>query len=112
MPLLLVLLWLNALFAATGDARPLDLAELLIYNTGHTAPPPELIYATNDTTLFVNLFATSEQSLRVGNTNVRATQRTDFARNGDIELRIEPDQRGVFTLAVRIPAWARGQLSW
>jgi DUF1680 family protein len=106
-----VLAWLNGLFTTTGDARPLDLAELLIYNSG-TSPPAHFIYATAGTTLFVNFFATGEQLLGVDNVAVRASQRTQFPRNGDIELRIEPDQRAIFTLAVRIPAWARGELVW
>ena len=106
-----VLAWLNGLFTTTGDARPLDLAELLIYNSG-TAPPPRFIYAAADMTLFVNFFAAGEQHLRVGDVGVRAAQRTEFPRNGEIELRIEPDRRAVFTIAVRIPAWARGQLTW
>ena len=110
--LVFVLVWLNGLFAATGDARPLDLAELLIYNSGHTSPPPQFIYAATDTTLFVNFFAASERPLRVGGVGVRVSQRTDFPRNGEIELRIEPDERAIFTLAVRIPAWARGQITW
>jgi DUF1680 family protein len=107
-----VLAWLNGLFAATGDARPLDLAEILIYNTGHTVPPAPLIYATTDTTLFVNFFAASEQHLRVGKTGVRVSQRTEFPRNGEIELRVEPGERAIFTLAVRTPGWTRGQLTW
>jgi DUF1680 family protein len=107
-----VLAWFNALFTTTGDARPLDLAELLIYNSGYASPPPQLIYAATDTTLFVNFFAASEQTVRVGKFSVRATQRTDFPRNGEIELRVEPDQPSLFTLAVRIPGWARGELTW
>lgn len=106
-----VLTWLNALFAATGDARPLDVAELIIYNTG-SAPPPQLAYATNETTLFVNFFGESEQRLRVGMVGVRATQRTKYPRSGEIELRIDPSERAVFTVAIRIPAWARGQVTW
>jgi hypothetical protein len=107
-----VLAWLNGLFTTTGDARPLDLAELVIYNTGGTSPPPQFIYATTDTTLFVNFFATNEQHVPVGAIAVRVSQRTEYPRNGNIELRIEPDARAIFTLAVRFPAWARGRLTW
>lgn len=107
-----VLAWLNALFTATGDARPLDLAELLIYNSGDTSPPPQLIYATTDTTLFVDFFAASEQQVRVGKVSVRVTQRTGFPRSSEVELRVEADERASFTLAVRIPGWARGELTW
>lgn len=110
--LALVLAWLNALFTTTGDARPLDLAEILIYNTGGTAPPPQFTYATTGTTLFVNFFGAQEQRVDVAKTRVRVSQRTNYPRNGEIELRIEPDESAIFTLAVRIPAWARGLLTW
>jgi DUF1680 family protein len=107
-----VLAWLHGLFITTGDARPLDLAEVILYNSGHTSPPPHLTYAVTDTTLFVNFFGQSEQEIRVGSVRVRAVQRSAYPRSGDIELRIEPDQRAIFTVAVRFPSWTRGELAW
>src|SRR5262245_44747931 len=107
-----VLAWLNALSTATGDARPLDIAELLAYNTGHAAPPSHLIYASSESTLSLNFFVPSETSLLVGSTRVRVSQHTDYPAGGEIEVRIEPDARASFTVAIRIPSWARGELIW
>jgi DUF1680 family protein len=70
------------------------------------------MYFANETTLFVNFYGASEQQLQVGTVAVRASQRTHYPSEGDVELRIEPAQRAVFTVAIRIPAWARGQLTW
>ena len=112
MTLLFVLLWLHHLFTATGDARPIDLAEIIVYNSAASAPPPQFVYAADNTTMFVNFFAASENRLPVAGTHVRVSQRTDYPKSGDIELRIEPEQRATFTLAVRMPAWTRGHVSW
>jgi uncharacterized protein len=70
---------------------------------------PGLMYATSDTTAFVNLFGSSEARLTVAGAAVRLTQRTAYPWDGEIELRVEPAARHTFALAVRIPSWARGR---
>jgi DUF1680 family protein len=47
--------------------------------------------------------------MTMGGGRVRVTQRTNYPWDGDIELRVEPDARRTFTLAVRVPGWTRGQ---
>lgn len=71
---------------------------------------PGLMYATSNTTVYVNLFGSSEARLDVGGQRIRVTQRTQYPWDGDIELRVEPDVRGTFTVAIRAPGWARGRL--
>jgi uncharacterized protein len=110
--LALALTWLNLLFALSGDAWPVDLAELIVHNAGHASPSGDLVYARNETTLFVNFFVTHERVIRVADTLVRVAQRTTYPRSGDIELRVEPDRPALFTIAVRFPGWTRGQLPW
>jgi uncharacterized protein len=70
---------------------------------------PGLVYARDDTTLYVALFVSSEARTRVNEIPVRLTQRTSYPWEGDIELRVEPEQATSFTLAVRLPGWSRGQ---
>jgi Beta-L-arabinofuranosidase, GH127 middle domain len=108
----LVLTWLNVLFAVGGDARALDLAEFIVYNVGSAGPTGDTVYASDKTTLFVNFFVAREEVIRVADTLVRVGQRTDYPRSGDLELRIEPHTRAIFTIAVRFPGWTRGQLPW
>ncbi len=111
--LALVLMWLNVLFAVSGHSSPLDLAELIVYNAGGNAGVPgDMVYAADKTTLFVNFFVSRAEVIGMADTLVRVGQRTDYPRSGDIELRIEPDTRATFTIAVRFPGWTRGQLPW
>jgi hypothetical protein len=58
----LLLTWLNVLFALTGSAWPLDLAELILYNAGQAAPSGHLVYAEHQTTLFVKFSWAAKRS--------------------------------------------------
>jgi hypothetical protein len=70
---------------------------------------PGLMYATDDTTVYLNVFGASEARLTVAGTGVRLTQRTDYPWDGDFEIRVEPERAATFTVAIRIPGWARGK---
>jgi len=80
---------------------PANLARLM-------AQLPGLVYAQRDREVFVNLFVGSEADLTVGATKVRVTQRTEYPWDGRIAFRVDPEQPTQFTLAVRVPGWARG----
>ncbi len=141
--------WSSRMFRLSGDARYLDLAELVLYNgalSGVSASGdrffyqnplasdgkverspyfevaccpanlartiarlPGLMYATSNTTLYVNLFGSSETTTVVGDRRVRLTQRTRYPWDGNIELRIEPAAPTTFVLALRMPGWVRGR---
>jgi len=70
---------------------------------------PGLLYASSDTTLYLNLFASSRTRIALAGTRVALTQRTDFPWDGNVELRIEPDQTATFTVAIRLPGWSLGR---
>jgi DUF1680 family protein len=65
------------------------------------------MYATSDTTLFTNLFIQSEASIPFAGTTVAITQTTSYPWEGRVEMALEPADAKEFTLAVRIPGWAR-----
>lgn len=140
--------WASRMFRLTGDAKYLDLAELVLYNGALSgvsasgdrffyqnplasngtversayfdvaccpanlartlASLPGLLYATADSTVYVNLFASSEARIAIAGTRVRLTQRTNFPWDGDIELRVEPEKTATFTVATRMPGWSLG----
>jgi DUF1680 family protein len=69
---------------------------------------PGLIYGRGADAILLGLFAASEVRTEVAGTAVRVTQRTLYPWDGDVEIRIEPETRATFTVAVRLPGWSRG----
>ena len=63
------------------------------------------LYTTDDTTLYVHLYANSETDLTMRDTQVTIRQETDYPWNGEITLGVEPEAPAAFVLAARIPGW-------
>jgi DUF1680 family protein len=141
--------WASRMFRLTGEAKYLDVAELVLYNGALSgvsasgdrffyqnplasngkversayfevaccpanlartlASLPGLLYAASDSTIYLNLFASSEARTNLGGTPVTLTQRTNFPWDGDIELRVEPEKSTSFTVAIRMPGWSLGR---
>ena len=66
---------------------------------------PGLIYAQSDRTYFVNLFIGS--AVTIG--SVSLTQQTAYPWNGRVTVRVDPPSAATFTIALRVPGWARGE---
>ena len=84
---------------------PANLARLM-------AQLPSLIYAERARPapeVFVNLFVDSTAKIDVGNRHVQLTQHTGYPWQGDVTIKIDPDEPATFTLSVRIPGWTRDQ---
>jgi hypothetical protein len=70
---------------------------------------PGYVYATGADALYVNLFVAGQVEAQVGGQRVRLRQQTAYPWGGEVRLAVEPDAAAEFTLAVRIPGWARHQ---
>ena len=70
---------------------------------------PGLVYAQTDDTVYVNLYAGNHATVKMGSRAVNVAQDTRYPWDGDVSLRLEPDGSGAFTVALRIPGWARDQ---
>jgi hypothetical protein len=70
---------------------------------------PGYVYAKADDTIYVNMFAKSEGTLRLKNNTVRIRQATWYPWDGAVKITVEPTKTGIFTMAVRVPGWARGK---
>jgi DUF1680 family protein len=70
---------------------------------------PGYIYAATADTLYVNLFAESETAVTLDGTNVRVRQISRYPWAGDVTVSVQPDEAAEFTLAVRVPGWARNK---
>ena len=68
------------------------------------------IYAHDDDELYVNLFIGSNARVTMGGDRVRIEQQTRYPWDGDIKLRVDPDQPRDFTVYVRIPGWTGSQV--
>jgi DUF1680 family protein len=72
---------------------------------------PGMIYAQAPGAVYVNLFAGSRATLKVGDSTVRIRQSTRYPWDGAVRLEIDPDQPADFDLFVRIPGWCEGASS-
>jgi DUF1680 family protein len=72
---------------------------------------PGYMYAKQDRTIFVNLFASGTAVVTIGDgTKVTLTQATTYPWDGAVTLTVAPDRAGTFTINVRIPGWARNEV--
>ena len=67
----------------------------------------QYLYSTTRTALYVHLYAAGEVECRVGGTGVRLTQQTNYPWDGSVKLSLSVESPASFTLALRIPGWAR-----
>lgn len=68
-------------------------------------------YATGPNRILVNLYGEGRAAVRLdGGATVRLTQQTDYPWDGTVRMGVALEQAKDFTLALRIPGWARGRL--
>lgn len=70
---------------------------------------PGYIYATRGDSLYVNLFIEGTSDVRIGKDKVRISQHTSYPFDGTVDMTVVKGG-GDFTLKVRIPGWARGEV--
>ena len=62
-----------------------------------------------DDTIYANLYVGNHADVKLGNRTVKIVEDTRYPWDGDVSLRLEPEGSGAFTVALRIPGWARDQ---
>lgn len=67
------------------------------------------IYATNDSSLYVNLFIGSSVRTRLSGTEVRLRQNTRYPWEGTVKIVLNLEKPKKFSLYVRVPGWARNE---
>jgi DUF1680 family protein len=72
---------------------------------------PNLIYAVQKDTAYVNLFISNRAEIPLGNETVTIEQQTEYPWNGKVTIRMvdipQSQQSQPFTLKIRIPSWVR-----
>jgi DUF1680 family protein len=77
--------------------------------TRFMASVPGYIYAKRDDTLYVNLFAGGSADVDLAGGTLKVVQETRYPWDGLVRMTITPDKPRQFTVAVRIPGWARNE---
>jgi hypothetical protein len=74
------------------------------------ASVPGYVYAQHGDTLYVNLFVGSTADIKMDNgRTVKLVQETRYPWDGAVTMKVAPDRSSKFTIAVRIPGWARNE---
>jgi DUF1680 family protein len=63
------------------------------------------IYTTGSKGVWVNLFIGSSTQVKIENTDVRLEMQSGYPWNGDVTLRVQPDEKKNFDVHVRLPGW-------
>jgi uncharacterized protein len=72
---------------------------------------PGYFYAQQGKKIFVNLFASGTADIKLENgRKVVLTQETSYPWDGAVKIMVAPDKISKFTVAVRIPGWARNEV--
>jgi DUF1680 family protein len=67
------------------------------------------MYAVRESSVFVNLYAQSEATVSVANSEVKLVQTTSYPWQGAVRLTVEVQHPAHFKLRLRIPTWAQGR---
>jgi hypothetical protein len=70
---------------------------------------PGLVYAQAADTIYANLYVGNHAEVKLGSRAVKIAEDTRYPWDGDVSLQLDPDGSGAFTVALRIPGWARNQ---
>lgn len=70
---------------------------------------PGYIYALEGDTVYVNLFVAGRGEVNLRDRKVIVRQQTRYPWDGEVKIILEPQTEGEFTVAVRIPGWARSK---
>jgi DUF1680 family protein len=65
-------------------------------------------YGVADTEIAVHLYGGADTTLPVAGGKVHLTETSTYPWSGAVEIAVDPQGCGPFTLSLRIPAWAKG----
>lgn len=70
---------------------------------------PGYVYARNNNNLYINLYMSNSSNIKLKEGNVNIAQQTEYPWKGKVDITVNPDKAGNFTLRLRIPGWAKQQ---
>jgi DUF1680 family protein len=70
---------------------------------------PGYIYATDEDSVYVNLFVGGRTSIQMNGATVSVEQKTRYPWSGKVKLSVDPSQPVSFAIMLRIPGWCSGE---
>lgn len=70
---------------------------------------PGYIYGVTDKELYVSLYISNDADLALGKNKVKVAQKANSPWDGNVEMSVDPEKPGAFTVLMRIPGWARNE---
>ena len=68
-----------------------------------------MVYARNENSLYINLYAAGTANVTLGHQQVVVRQETKYPWDGDVKITINPAAPARFAVYARIPGWATGK---
>jgi uncharacterized protein len=72
---------------------------------------PGYVYAHQADSIYVNLYMTNKARIQLaGGKAVQVAQQTRYPWDGSVHISVDPEQAAEFTMKIRVPGWARGEV--
>ena len=71
---------------------------------------PGMVYASADSTLYVNLFMASHADVEVDGVRIGVVQETEYPWDGTVRVTLHPERAIHMRISIRIPGWSRGEI--
>jgi len=71
---------------------------------------PGYVYASEGKEVYVNLYLSNSMTHKLEGRKVAISQQTDYPWSGEVNISIDDNKAGEFTLKLRIPGWVRGEV--
>ncbi len=70
----------------------------------------DYIYNKSNEAIWVNLYVSSQTKLTMGKTPVVIEQKSNYPWDGEVTVSVTPDKKSKFSLRLRLPGWATGEV--
>ncbi len=70
----------------------------------------DYIYNKSNEAIWVNLYVSSQTKLMMGKTPVVIEQKSNYPWDGEVTVSVTPDKKSKFSMRLRLPGWATGEV--
>lgn len=71
----------------------------------------DYVYGVSDAGLWVNLFVASNTTVKFGKVDVPVVMESNYPWEGHVAVTVNPKSPATFSMNIRIPGWARGEVA-